>query len=290
MASVVAQVMKASLGRLGPGMKTGCSGGRWSASSTFKPLQSVRFYAGAVANADYTFRQLLDYKTWTYTYILGDNDSKEAVIIDPVLEMVPRDVNLCTQLGFKLVYALNTHMHADHITGSGPIGKLTGTCKSVISKHTPAKSSVYVDEGDIVKFGRFQLECRSTPGHTDGCMTFVWHEKGMAFTGDAIFVRGCGRTDFQQGSPKKLYESCHEKILTLPDHFLLYPGHDYAGHMVTTVGEEKKFNPRLTKSLEEFTTIMNNLNLGMPKYIDVAIPGNLVDGLIDEQKKASASK
>jgi sulfur dioxygenase len=285
MAGVVVTIIKSSVGNFRPVLLNCCR----SASTQIKPLKSVRNYASTVpARPDYTFRQLLDYRTFTYTYILGDNASKKAVIIDPVLEMVERDVQLCSQLGLDLVFALNTHMHADHITGSGEIGKIFKNCKSVIAKFTPAKAGLYVDDGDIIEFGKFSLECRSTPGHTDGCMTFVWHDKGMVFTGDAIFVRGCGRTDFQQGSPEKLYKSCHEKILSLPDHFLLYPGHDYSGHTVTTVEEEKKFNPRLTKSIEGFKQTMESLNLPPPKYIDVAIPGNLVDGLL-EKDSASAT-
>lgn len=246
---------------------------------------TVRKYAAiATAKDDYIFRQLLDYNTFTYTYLLADKASKDGVLIDPVLEMVNRDVDLARELGVNLIYGINTHMHADHITGTGEIKKKVKNFKSVICKHTSAKADRYVVDGEIIKFGKFELECRNTPGHTDGgCMTYVWHDKGVAFTGDALFVRGCGRTDFQGGSSRRLYESCHKKIFTLPDYFLLYPGHDYSGRTVTTVGEEKKYNPRLTKSLEEFTNIMKNLNLASPKFIDVAIPGNLNDGIVEKK-------
>jgi sulfur dioxygenase len=251
--------------------------------------QSTQTDTMARGPVDYTFKQLLDYRTFTYTFLLADNASGECVLIDPVYEQADRDTQLIKELGLKLIYGINTHMHADHVTGTGLLKKQFPDCQSVIAKFTQAKADKYVDDGDILKFGKFQLECRSTPGHTDGCMTYVWHEQAMAFTGDALLIRKCGRTDFQQGSPEKLYQSVHNKIFTLPDHFLLYPGHDYAGHMVTTVAEEKKYNQRLTKSLEEFTKIMNNLNLPYPKFIDEAIPGNMVDGEIEPKKAAAQS-
>lgn len=249
-------------------------------------VPNVRYSAAmAYVNGDSIFRQLLDYNTFTYTYLLGDKDSKEAVLIDPVLERVDRDVKLAEELGVRIIYGINTHMHADHITGTGELKKRLKNFRSVISKYTSAKADVHVDDGQIIQFGKFQLECRSTPGHTDGCMTYVWHEKGIAFTGDALLIRGCGRTDFQQGSPTRLYESCHKKILSLPENFFLFPAHDYNGRTVTTVAEEKKWNLRLTKSLEEFTKIMNNLNLAPPKYIDEAVPANQNDGIVEEPKQ-----
>jgi sulfur dioxygenase len=247
-----------------------------------------RWFAAASAaqspsdtQSDYIFRPLFDEKTWTYTFLLGDPESREAVIIDPVHEQAERDVKLARELDLNLVYGLNTHMHADHVTGTGMIRKRVPTFKSVIAKATPARADRYIVDGDIINFGKFELECRSTPGHTDGCMTFVWHEKAMVFTGDAVLIRKCGRTDFGQGDPEKLYRAVHEKIFTLPDHFLLYPGHDYEGHIVSTVGEEKKWNTRLNKPLNEFVYIMKNLNLPLPKYIDVAVPGNIMDGNVD---------
>jgi sulfur dioxygenase len=250
-------------------------------------LVTSRWYTVKVAPApDYVFRPLLDYRTNTYTFLLADAETREAVIIDPVYEQAERDVSLVKELNLNLIYGINTHMHADHVTGTGKIRRMIPTFKSVIAKYTQAKADRYIEDGELIKFGKFTLECRSTPGHTDGCMTYVWHEKGMAFTGDALLIRKCGRTDFQQGSPEKLYKVVHEKIFSLPDHFLLYPGHDYVGFMVTTVGEEKKWNARLTKPLGEFVEIMNNLNLPYPKFIDEAIPGNLVDGEIEPEKAA----
>lgn len=228
---------------------------------------------------DFIFRQLLEYKSFTYTYLLADPETKEAILIDPVLETVDRDVKLVGDMGLTLKYGVNTHVHADHITGTGKIKEKIPTCKSVISAAGKAKADVLLKEGDKIKFGRFELEARSTAGHTNGCMTFVWHEKGMVFTGDALLIRGCGRTDFQEGDAGLLYENVHKKILSLPANFQLYPAHDYTGQTVTAVAEEKQYNPRLTKPKNEFIEIMKNLNLPYPKQIDQALPANLVCGI-----------
>jgi len=239
-------------------------------------------YSADMTSRDHIFRQLFESVSSTYTYILADTKSREAVIIDPVIETVERDVNLVKDLDLNLVYALNTHVHADHVTGTGEIKKRIPSCKSVIGE-PKAKADVYIKHGDIIKFGQYELECRSTPGHTDGCMTFVWHQKNMAFTGDALLIRGCGRTDFQAGNPGVLYEKVHAEILSLPDHTLLYPAHDYKGQTVTSVLEEKKYNPRLTKTKEEFIKIMNELGLPYPKQIDKALPANMMCGVFDVQ-------
>jgi sulfur dioxygenase len=260
---------------------------RWTPTTS---LISSRFYGvEAPRRTDYVFKPLLDYRTFTYTFLLADAATGEAVLIDPVYEQVERDVTLIKELGLNLKYGVNTHMHADHVTGTGLLKKHIPTCQSVIAEKSGAKADKYINDGDLIRFGKFTLECRSTPGHTDGCMTYVWHEKSMAFTGDALLIRKCGRTDFQKGNPKLLYEMVHSKILSLPDNYLLYPGHDYSGQLVSSVAEEKKWNLRLTKPVEEFVNIMNNLNLPYPKYIDEAIPGNLVDGEI-EPKVAEAAK
>ncbi|XP_059497358.1 persulfide dioxygenase ETHE1, mitochondrial-like isoform X3 [Stegostoma tigrinum] len=218
----------------------------------------------------------------TYTYLLADSRSKEAVIIDPVIEEVNRDVKLIEDLGLKLLYAANTHCHADHVTGTGLLKKMLIGCQSVISKDSGAMADIYIKEGDIINFGKFFLEARSTPGHTDGCLTFVLNDQTMAFTGDALLIRGCGRTDFQQGNAETLYRSVHGKIFTLPADCLLYPAHDYTGQTMTTVDEERRLNPRLTKPLTEFVTLMNNLNLPKPAQIDVAVPANLRCGVQDQ--------
>ncbi|XP_063846618.1 persulfide dioxygenase ETHE1, mitochondrial-like, partial [Scylla paramamosain] len=174
---------------------------------------------------------------------------------------------------------VNTHMHADHITGTGLLKKLVPSCQSVISKESGAMADVHVEHGEVVKFGEQELEVRQTPGHTNGCVTYVCHGEKFALTGDALLVRGCGRTDFQEGSAETLYESVHSQILSLPDDFALYPAHDYVGHTVTSVAEEKEFNPRLTKSKEEFIDLMNNLGLAYPRKIDISLPANKVCGL-----------
>jgi len=175
---------------------------------------------------------------------------------------------------------MNTHVHADHITGSGLLKKLIGpSLKSLISKASGADADDVLDNKQRVKFGKLGLEVRSTPGHTNGCVCYVFHEGKMIFTGDTLLIRGCGRTDFQEGDSESLYESVHNQIFTLPDEYLVYPAHDYKGVTCSSVGEEKKYNPRLTKTLDEFKLIMSNLNLAYPKMLDKAVPANKVCGL-----------
>lgn len=238
---------------------------------------------------DFVFRQLLEYKSFTYTYLVADPDTREAILIDPVIETVPRDSKIVKDLGLNLKYAINTHVHADHITGTGFLKKQFLSCKSAISAASKADADVKLKEGDKLTFGKYELEVRSTPGHTNGCITYVWHEKEMAFTGDALLVRGCGRTDFQEGSSETLYNSVHSKIFSLPPNYTLYPAHDYTGQTSTTVEEERMMNPRLTKSKEEFVKIMKELNLPYPKQIDKALPANLVCGLYNLPEELSKS-
>ncbi|XP_014252134.1 persulfide dioxygenase ETHE1, mitochondrial [Cimex lectularius] len=227
---------------------------------------------------NFTFKQLFDPESSTYTYLLGDDSIKECVLVDPVLEQVERDLQEIKEKGLKLKYAMNTHVHADHITGSGLLKNKTG-CKSLISKASGARADVHVSPGDKIEFGNFCLTVRPTPGHTNGCVTYVCESEEFALTGDALLIGGCGRTDFQEGDPKTLYESVHSQIFSLPNHFKLFPAHDYKGKTVTTVGVEKMTNPRLSKSLEEFVSIMKNLNLPYPKKIDVSVPANKVCGI-----------
>lgn len=228
------------------------------------------------------FRQLFDQSTWTYTYLLADPDSGEAVIIDPVREQVDRDAALVGELGLTLKYTLETHVHADHVTGSGVLRDRLGATSVVSALAGAPCADVQARDGDRLQFGRYAVEILSTPGHTAGCLTFVvrTEDRVMAFTGDAIFVRGCGRTDFQQGDARTLYRSVRGKIFALPDHTLLYPGHDYCGHTVTTVAEEKRDNPRLNLGVDEegFVAIMSGLNLANPRLIDMAVPANLACG------------
>ncbi|NP_998094.1 persulfide dioxygenase ETHE1, mitochondrial [Danio rerio] len=259
----------------------------WSSRPTIPPglslryAASVRLYSGLMEPAAPLFRQLFESESCTYTYLLADPDTREAVLIDPVLETVDRDLQLIQQLGLNLTVALNTHCHADHITGTGLLKKKVFGLKSGISKHSGAAADIQLSDGDSITFGKHCLMVRETPGHTDGCVTYVTGDQRMAFTGDALLIRGCGRTDFQQGSPHRLYESVHQKIFSLPGHCFIYPAHDYKGQTVSTVDEEKKFNPRLTKTVEEFVKIMDNLNLPKPKKIDISVPANLVCGLHD---------
>jgi sulfur dioxygenase len=231
------------------------------------------------SNEKLIYRQLLDYVTFTYTYLLADPVTKKGVLIDPVFERVERDMKLAKELGIDLVYAINTHVHADHVTGSGFLRKCIPGLKSVLGATSGGKADTYVKHGDKLQVGELEIEARNTPGHTNGCTTFVEHKNGLVFTGDALFVRGCGRTDFQQGDSGKLYDAVHSQIFTLPDDFRILPGHDYNGFMESTVGEEKRLNPRLTKSREQFVQIMKDLKLDPPKQINRAVPLNLVDGV-----------
>src|SRR5690606_13981564 len=220
------------------------------------------------------FRQLYDAETSTYTYLLVDEETREAVLIDSVAEQVERDLRLVAELGLELVYTLETHVHADHITGASEIRKRLGT-RSVVAAHGGAScGDVHVKDGDRVRFGRHALVVRTTPGHTDGCLSFVLDDETtpMVFTGDTLLIRGCGRTDFQQGDPHALYRSVHDKLFTLPDRTLVYPAHDYQGRTASSVGEERQHNPRLggDKTEAQFVEIMSNLRLAQPKRIDVA--------------------
>ncbi|KAI4999592.1 hypothetical protein ZWY2020_004181 [Hordeum vulgare] len=231
---------------------------------------------GACADRRLLFRQLFEKESSTYTSLLADvgDPEKPAVLIDPVDRTVDRDLNLIKELGLKLIYAMNTH-----------VTKLPGA-KSVISKASGAKADHSVEHGDKIYFGKLFLEVRATPGHTAGCVTYITGDSDdqpsprMAFTGDALIIRACGRTDFQGGSSDQLYQSVHSQIFTLPKDTLLYPAHDYKGFTVTTVEEEVTYNARLSKNKETFKTIMENLNLSYPKMIDVAVPANMVCGYI----------
>ena len=235
-------------------------------------------------------KQLFDRDTWTYTYLVADPDSREAIIIDPVVERVDRDLRLVAELGLELVYTLDTHVHADHVTGSGELRRATGALSGVSAVAEVGCVDRKLEHGDVLRFGPYALEVRSTPGHTDGCLTFVVEADGqtLAFTGDALFIRGCGRTDFQQGDAATLYRSVHEQIYSLPEDTIVCPGHDYRGHTTSTVGEEKAHNPRLKadRTEAEFVEIMDGLNLGYPKRIMEALPVNLACGLGPENDTA----
>jgi len=237
------------------------------------------------------FRQLFDPETSTYTYLLADRATREAVLIDSVREQFERDSTLMRELDLKLLYTLETHVHADHVTGSGKLRAELGSAVVVSAAGGVSNADIELVDGDTLSFGSHTLEARATPGHTSGCMTFVLHEEGMAFTGDTLLIRGCGRTDFQEGSARTLYASVQNRILSLAPDTLLYPGHDYKGRTVTSVAEEQLFNARLGsgKSEEDFVTIMDGLKLAYPKKIDEAVPANLESGLLTPAAAEPAS-
>lgn len=223
------------------------------------------------------FRQLFDSVSSTYTYLLGDAESGEALLIDPVYEHVPRDLALLQELGLRLRATLDTHVHADHVTGAW---RLRQRCGSEIALAATVGAEGVIrplQHGERVAFGKRYLSVRATPGHTSGCLTYVLDDESMAFTGDCLLIRGCGRTDFQGGSPQQLFASVREQILTLPGDCLLYPAHDYRGITVTSVAEERRFNPRLGGDVDlgDFAGYMNNLNLPHPKQMAIAVPANL---------------
>ena len=230
------------------------------------------------------FRQLFDHTSSTYTYLLACGETRHAVLIDPVFEQVPRDGALVRELDLELRAALDTHVHADHVTGAWALKQRFG-CKIALSDASGAKGADrYLKDGETIEFGQRHLAVMATPGHTDGCVTYVLDDRSKAFTGDCLLIRGSGRTDFQQGSPELMYRSVHEKIFCLPADCLLYPAHDYRGLMATSVAEERTYNPRLGGKLScsDFTGYMNNLGLPHPKQIDVAVPANLKCGQRDD--------
>jgi glyoxylase-like metal-dependent hydrolase (beta-lactamase superfamily II)/rhodanese-related sulfurtransferase len=243
------------------------------------------------------FRQLFDKDTSTYTYLLADRETHEALLIDPVREQVERDLTVLEELGLTLKYVLETHVHADHVTGAGLLSQKTGAkiaysklsgvgSDTMLANTVPSNNVVLLDDEQGISVGKVTLEARLTPGHTDGDVTFVTADRKMAFTGDSLLIRGCGRTDFQQGDARTLFRSVKDKILSLPADTLLYPGHDYKGRTVTTVCEEKSHNPRLKDSVteDEFVVIMDGLGLAPPKRIDIAVPANLNFGLLAEER------
>jgi len=233
--------------------------------------------AAAAGGSALLFRQLFDADTGTYTYLLADAASGQGVLVDPVFEQHPRDLSLIQELGITLVASVDTHAHADHITGSWLMHEATGCAIGLAAAARAENVNLSLQHGDQVAFGNRNLEVRATPGHTDGCLTYVLDDQSMAFTGDALLVRGCGRCDFQQGDAGTLYRSITKQILSLPDHCLLYPGHDYTGRTVSSVAEEKAFNARLGGQANErdFVGFMENMKLPHPHRIAEALPANL---------------
>src|SRR5438477_719848 len=234
------------------------------------------------------FRQLFDPQSSTYTYLLADPASREAVLIDPVFEQARRDAALIEELGLKLNVTLETHVHADHVTGAWLLKQKLGSRIGVSAASGAEGADLYLRPAETIAFGSRALEARATPGHTGACTTYVTDDRSMAFTGDALFIRGCGRTDFQGGDAHSLYRSVRAQIFSLPDDCLIYPGHDYRGLTATSVGEEKLHNPRLAESIGEndFVGYMTHLGLPHPKQMDIAVPANLKCGRPDKTTTA----
>lgn len=223
--------------------------------------------------------QLFDPATSTYSYLLWDEKTRQAALIDSVKEQLERDIKLIKQLGLELRYTLETHIHADHVTASGLL-RNEFNCRAAVHKNSAADcADILLADGDTVKLGEETIEVMHTPGHTDTDISY--RIKGAVFTGDALLINGCGRTDFQSGDARTLYHSITEKLFTLDDETIVYPGHDYNGFTASTIGREKTFNPRLgnNRSETEFVAIMNSLILDPPARIDIAVPGNQHCGL-----------
>src|ERR1700752_2805222 len=228
------------------------------------------------------FRQLFDSTSSTYSYLIASRRGAEALIIDPVLEKVDRYIQILRELDLRLVKAVDTHLHADHITRLGALRDRTA-CITVMGEQSKADVvSMRLADGDKLTIEGLALEAIYTPGHTDDSYSFVMADR--VFTGDTLLIRGTGRTDFQNGDARMQYESIFGRLLKLPESTLVYPAHDYKGDTVSTIGEEKAYNPRLqVKSVEEYVELMNNLKLGNPKMMDVAVPANLKVGLHQEE-------
>lgn len=228
------------------------------------------------------FRQLFEPQSSAYTYLLGCDDSREAVLIDPVLETVDRDLQLLDELGLTLRYTVETHIHADHVTGAARLRGLTGCKAAVPGKSGAAHVDVTVEEGTPLAIGGIALRPLATPGHTDDHHAYFVEGGGASrvFTGDALLIDGCGRTDFQNGDAATLYRSVHDKLFALPPETLVYPGHDYQQRRVSSIAQERDRNPRLGggKTLDEFVAIMAGLNLPRPRKMDVAVPANRLCG------------
>lgn len=220
------------------------------------------------------FRQLFEPLSSTYTYLLGCEETGQAILIDPVIATMDRDVKELQRLGLTLAYSVDTHVHADHITAALELKKEVGSKIAVPANEQVPCADVNLEDGKPFQVGSIVLKPLHTPGHTSGHFAYALHDR--VFTGDALLIEGCGRTDFQQGDADALYRSVRERLFCLPDETIVYPAHDYKDRFVSSIAQEKKRNPRLgqDKTLEEFREIMANLNLPYPKFIDYAVPGN----------------
>ena len=225
------------------------------------------------------FKQVFDHKSSTYTYLIASSTGREALIIDPVLENVEDYIKLLSELDLRLVKVIDTHIHADHVTGAGKLRDKT-KCVTIMGDHTPADAvEIKVKDEEVIKLDELNIRALYTPGHTSDSFSFLMDN--YLFSGDTLLINGTGRTDFQNGNAKDSYDSIFHKLLRLPSETLLYPGHDYNGKMVSSIGKEKKFNPRLQiNDVDEYIEIMNNLNLKTPDQIDFNIASNLKLGSI----------
>ena len=224
------------------------------------------------------FKQVFDQKSSTYTYIIASAEGREALIIDPVLENVEDYIKLLTELNLKLVKVIDTHIHADHVTGAGKLRDKT-QCVTIMGEHTPTDAvEIKVKDEEIIKLDQLKIKALYTPGHTSDSFSFLMDN--YLFSGDTLLINGTGRTDFQNGSSKDAYNSLFNRLLKLPDETLVYPAHDYKGEKVSSIGKEKKFNPRLqVNNVEEYIEIMNNLNLKKPAAIDFNVANNIKLGV-----------
>lgn len=229
------------------------------------------------------FKQLLEPDSCTYTYFLACPQTGETVLIDPVLDTAERDLKVINELGLKLSYTLDTHIHADHLTGAHRLRSLSGCKVAYPAMDALACADIGVQEGEVFRVGRIEIHPLFTPGHTDHHHAYLIDNgtQKMLFSGDALLIEACGRTDFQSGDAATLYKSINDKFFSLPDEALVYPGHDYEGRFITTIAQEKQRNPRLGngKTLEEFVAIMNAMDLPKPRKIDFAVPGNQQCGI-----------
>jgi len=220
------------------------------------------------------FRQVFDNKSSTYTYLIASAKGREAVIIDPVIENVESYIKLLQELDLKLVKVIDTHIHADHVTGASKLKRATN-CSTLMGEHTPADTvEIKVKDDEIIKIDQIEIKAMYTPGHTSDSYSFLMNN--YLFSGDTLLINGTGRTDFQNGSSKDAYNSIFNRLLKLPEDTILYPGHDYNGKESSTIGNEKKFNPRLqVKNVDEYVELMSNLNLAKPKLIDINVSRNI---------------
>lgn len=227
------------------------------------------------------FKQLFDESSSTLTYLISDDETKESLLIDPVISHLDEYIAILKANNYKLKYSLETHVHADHITASGLLRERLNVATAVSQLCGASTADIQLNDGDILVLGKQKINVLATPGHTAGSLSFLWNDR--LFSGDALLINGCGRTDFQGGDAATLYNSIQNKIFSLPDETLIYPGHDYNRRRVSSVAQEKLSNSRLAgKSLQEFVQIMNSLNLPKPSLIDIAVPANRMCGVPEE--------